>query len=171
MAILGIMLATSVFVAQAQPSTGSVLGGSEQFAGRVAAGSRSADEAAIRETLAKRDAAWDAHDAAAWSTFFAPDAHFTNWRGERVQGRDNIRIFHEALFKGIFRESKIIVLGSQIAFYATDLAVVEAVTQLTGALDPAGKQIPDRKYYPLAILKKNGEKWEIVVFHNVRDQT
>ena len=71
----------------------------------------------------------------------------------------------------MFRESKIIVLGSQIAFYATDLAVVEAVTQLTGALDPAGKQIPDRKYYPQAILKKNGEKWEIVVFHNVRDQT
>ena len=30
-----------------------------------------ADEAAIKELFAKRDAAWNAHDATAWSAFFA----------------------------------------------------------------------------------------------------
>jgi uncharacterized protein (TIGR02246 family) len=136
-----------------------------------AAGGAAEDESAIKELLAKRDAAWNAHDAAAWSAFFASDAHFTSWRGDRVQGRENIRVFHEPLFKGMYRQTKNTVLSTQITFYAPDLVIVEAVTQLIGALDPADKPVPDRRYYPLVVLKKNNEKWEIVIFHNVRDQT
>jgi hypothetical protein len=59
---------------------------------------QSAEEAAIKELFFKRDAAWNAHDATGWSSFFAVDGHFTSWRGHRVQGRENIRVFREQLF-------------------------------------------------------------------------
>src|SRR5437870_330616 len=92
-------------------------------------GGTAVDGAAIRELLAKRDAAWNAHDATAWSAFFAPDGHFTSWRGDRAEGRENIRVYHEPLFKGIFRQSTNTVLSSRITFYAPNLAIAENVTQ------------------------------------------
>src|SRR5438067_6749527 len=120
-----------------------------------------ADEAAIKELFAKRDAAWNAHDAAAWSAFFASDGRFTNWRGERVQERDKIRAFHERLFTGIFKASKNTTISTRITFHGADLAIAENDTELIGALDPSGQPVPDRKYYPLIVLKKNDGKWEI----------
>jgi uncharacterized protein (TIGR02246 family) len=142
-----------------------------QFSSTAAGGGTAEDEVAIKELLANRDAAWNAHDAAAWSAFFAPDAHFTSWRGDRAQGRENIRIYHEPLFKGVFQQSKNTVLSAQITFYGADLAIVESVTELTGVFGQDGKPLPDRKYYPLVVLQKHNGKWEIIIFHNVRDQT
>jgi uncharacterized protein (TIGR02246 family) len=130
-----------------------------------------ADEAAIKELFAKRDAAWNAHDATAWSAFFAADGHFTSWRGHRVQGRENIRVFHERLFTGIYKASKNTTISIRITFHGADLAIAENDTEMTGAPDPAGQPVPDRKYYPLIVLKKNNGEWEISIFHNVRDQT
>ena len=132
---------------------------------------QSADEAAIRELFLKRDAAWNAHDATAWSSFFAADGHFTSWRGDRAQGRDNIRNFHERLFTGMYKASRNTTISTRITFHGADLAIAENDTEMTGALDPAGYPVPDRKYYPLILLKKSNGKWEISIFHNVRDQT
>jgi uncharacterized protein (TIGR02246 family) len=132
---------------------------------------RSEDEAAIKELFTRRDAAWNAHDATAWSAFFAEDGHFTSWRGHRVQGRENIQLFHERLFTGIYKESTNTTINSHITFHGENLAIAENDTEMTGPLDAAGQTSPDRKYYPLIVLKKNGGKWEISIFHNVRDQT
>jgi uncharacterized protein (TIGR02246 family) len=132
---------------------------------------RSDDEAAIRELFAKRDAAWNAHDATAWSAFFAENGHFTSWRGHRVQGRENIRVFHERLFTGIYKESTNTTLKTNITFHGNNLAMAENETEMLGPLDIEGQSGPDRKYYPLIVLKKNSGTWEISIFHNVRDQT
>ena len=127
-----------------------------------------ADEAIIKELFANRDAAWNAHDATGWSAFFALDGHFTNWRGERVQGRENIRAFHEPLFAGMFKESTNTTTSARITFYGADLAIAENDTEMTGALDPAGQSTPVRKYRPLIVLKKSNGKWDIVVFQNLK---
>src|SRR5258708_40101429 len=95
----------------------------------------STDEAAIKELFVKRDAAWNAHDAAAWSAFFAEDGHFTSWRGHRVQGRENIRVFHERLFTGIYKASKNTTISARITFHGTDLAIAENETEMTEPLD------------------------------------
>jgi uncharacterized protein (TIGR02246 family) len=131
----------------------------------------SADEIAIKELFVKRDAAWNVHDATAWSSFFEADGHFTSWRGHRVQGRDNIRAFHERLFTGIYKTTTNTTIGARITFHGADLAIAENDTKMTGTLDPSGHPEPDRRYYPLIVLKKNNGKWEISIFHNVRDQT
>jgi uncharacterized protein (TIGR02246 family) len=132
---------------------------------------QSADEAAIKELFWKRDAAWNAHDATAWSSFFEEDGHFTSCRGDRAQGPDNIRVFHERLFTGIYKASRNTTISTRITFHCADLAIAENATEMTGALDLAGHTLPDQKYYPLIVLKKNNGKWEISIFHNVRDQT
>jgi len=131
---------------------------------------RAADESAIKELFARRDAAWNAHDAAAWSAFFAPDGHFTNWQGAQVQGREKIQAFHAPLFAGIFRQSTNTTLQSHITFCGPDLAIAENDTQMTGALDPADPPGAVRNYHPLVVLKKDNGKWEIIIFHNVREQ-
>lgn len=133
--------------------------------------SHSADEAAIKELFLKRDAAWNAHDAAAWSAFFTEDGHFTSWRGHRVEGRENIRVFHARLFTGIYKSNTNSTLSTRITFYGADLAISENETEMTGPLDTDGHTTLDRKYYPLIVLKKNNGKWAISIFHNVRDRT
>ena len=130
-----------------------------------------AEEAAIKDQFAKRDAAWNAHDATAWAAFFAEDGHFTSWRGHRVQGRENIRVFHDRLFTGIYKESKNRTINARITFHGLELAIAENETEMTEPLDPAGQRLPDRKYYPLIVLKKTNGEWKISIFHNVRDQT
>ena len=86
---------------------------------------QSADEAAIKELFLRRDAAWNAHDATAWSSFFAANGHFTSWRGHRVQGRDNIRIFHQRLFTGMYKASTNATISTRITFHGADLAIAE----------------------------------------------
>ena len=88
-----------------------------------------------------------------------------------MQGRDNIRVFHERLFTGIYKASTNTTISIRITFHGADLAIAENDTEMTGAPDPAGQPVPDRKYYPLIVLKKNNGEWEISIFHNVRDQT
>jgi uncharacterized protein (TIGR02246 family) len=115
---------------------------------------QSADEANIKELFLKRDAAWNAHDAVAWSSFFAASGHFTSWRGHRVEGRDNIRVFHERLFTGMYKASTNTTISTRITFHGADLAIAENDTKMTGALDTAGHPKPDRRYYPLIVLRK-----------------
>ena len=83
------------------------------------------DDAAIRKLMEDVAEVWNKHDVAAFSMLFAKDADFTNWRGDvRIHGRDEIEKEHTDSFAGMFRQSRLTVVDTQIRFFAPDVAAV-----------------------------------------------
>ena len=97
-----------------------------------------ADEQAVRQVLADREAAWNTRDASAWIKDFAADSRFVNILGMRFPDRASNEQRHAALFATIFRNSSLSVELRELRFAGPDTAIVEARLQLTGyeALPP-----------------------------------
>jgi uncharacterized protein (TIGR02246 family) len=128
---------------------------------------RDNDEKAIKRVIMQFEEAWNKHDVDACSSLFRPDAEFTSWKGERAQGRENIRKFLAPLFKNILKQSTLKSTRNRIQFYGQDIATVDSEWEMTGLLDQSLKPIPDRKYIPLFIVRKERGTWLIAVMHNV----
>jgi uncharacterized protein (TIGR02246 family) len=119
------------------------------------------DDAAIRKVMKDVAEVWNKHDVVAFSMLFAEDADFTNWRGDvRVHGREEIEKEHTDSFAGMFRQSKLTVVDTQIRFFAPDVAAVQCEWRLVGTIDYDGKGIiPPRKY---TSLYPDKEEWKLV---------
>jgi len=128
---------------------------------------QAAARAAIDAVLSERFiAGWNAHNAHLFASAFAADADFTNVRGIGVSGRDNIEKFHADVFARFFMHSHQSAQVQKIRFLNADIAVVDVRWQMSGALDPNGKTMPDRSgLLDLVFTFVNGE-WLISVMHN-----
>jgi len=132
---------------------------------------RGEDEAALRQLVAAQAEAWNRHDAMAWSKDFAPDADFVNIVGSVFQGRAEIEKRHAGIFASIFKDSRTKVTVRRLAFLGPDVAIVDTDHEVTGHAGlPPGIQSSDesgvlrtRMRY---VLRKSGEKWQIVAAQN-----
>ncbi|SRR6266536_3523311 len=128
---------------------------------------RAEDEVRIREVLADFREAWNKHDAKAFSMVFAEDADFTNVRGLSAHGRANVQKFHAPLFATRFKDTNHKMTKTRIRFIKPDVAAVDAWWEMTGAKGPEGQEIPLRKGLLNFTMTKEGEKWFIIVMHNM----
>jgi len=128
---------------------------------------QAAARTAIDAVLSQRFVAgWNRHDAHLFASAFAADADFTNVRGVGVSGRDNIEKFHAEVFERFFMHSHQSAQIQKIRYLNADIAVVDVRWQMTGALDPSGKTMPDRSgLLDLVFTSASGE-WLITVMHN-----
>ena len=127
-----------------------------------------ADEAAIRAVISDRFlAGWNAHDAHLFASAFAPDADFTNVRGVGASGRDKIEQFHAQAFQTIFLQSHQTANVKKIRFLKPDVAVVDVVWEMTGALTPEGVSRPVRTGLLDLVFTSSGGIWLITVMHNI----
>lgn len=128
------------------------------------------DERARRDIQALLDAlvaAWNAHDAHAYAAPFAPDAEFTNVFGLVQNGRAAIEAAHGAIFKTMFRESRLALTKVRIRFLRPDVAAVAARWTMTGAYGAQGKPWPARCGLISQIATREQGVWSIAVSHNM----
>jgi uncharacterized protein (TIGR02246 family) len=124
-------------------------------------------EAAIRQVVADFMAAWNQHDAKAFSMVFAPDAEFTNVAGVSAAGREEIEKFHAPRFTTTFKNSHQTMSDTRVRLIRSDVAAVDVKWEMTGATDSAGNNIPLRKGLLNFVMTKASGKWLIVVMHNM----
>jgi uncharacterized protein (TIGR02246 family) len=126
-----------------------------------------ADQKAIRDVMDQFMAAWNRHDARAWTAVFAEDSDFTNVRGVSASGRPNIEEFHAQVFATMFKNSVQKYTDIKIRFIRPDVAAVDVHWEMTGATDSHGNPWPERKGLLNFVMTKDTGKWEIKVMHNL----
>jgi uncharacterized protein (TIGR02246 family) len=124
-------------------------------------------EQAIEGLVRALEAAWNRHDARAFTEAFAEDADFTNVFGMAVRGRAAIEALHAPLFKTMFTDSHLTALGTRVRMIRPDVAAVDVKWTMTGARDPHGKPWPERAGLLNWIATQHGERWLIDVSHNM----
>jgi uncharacterized protein (TIGR02246 family) len=139
-----------------------------QIAGDAAKSTSGArDEEEIRKVLADFVESWNKHDAKAFSMGFAEDADFTNVRGTSASGRVEIEKFHAPLFATRFKDTIQKMTKTKIRFIRPDVAAVDAWWEMTGAKGPEGQDIPLRKGLLNFVMTKEGDRWRVMVMHNM----
>jgi uncharacterized protein (TIGR02246 family) len=128
---------------------------------------QTAQEEAIQNSLNDLTAAWNVHDPKAFSKVFADDADFTNVRGLSAHGRSAIAQFHTKPFETLFKNSDLKITNKKVRLIRPDLAAVDAWWEMTGSMDPTGKEVPFRKGLLNFLMTKTGDKWLITVMHNM----
>ena len=111
-------------------------------------------------------AAWNAHDMAAFGALFHDDATFVNRFGHYVRGVQEIIDLHRPIHETIYRDSTlknelidVIVIGDEAAiiYFWSRLAA--------GSAHPAGPHEVDTLI--LAVLTRKDEFWRIQALENV----
>jgi uncharacterized protein (TIGR02246 family) len=125
------------------------------------------DAQSMQTVLDDLSAAWNKHDAKAFSLSFSEDADFTNVRGMSAHGRTDIEKFHEQPFSTWFKNSNLKITSKKIRFITADITSVDAWWEMTGAQSPDGKDIPLRKGLLNFIMTRGDNKWFITVMHNM----
>lgn len=111
--------------------------------------------------------AWNRHDMKALGDLFRSDADFVDVFGNWFKGRS---AFEEALtqrHRTVFRASRFTTKEVVVRRVGSELAVVNAVIELTGATDPGGNLLPPGLGVMSFVLEPNTvHGWRIVTFQN-----
>ncbi len=111
-------------------------------------------------------AAWNAHDMAAFSALFHDDASFVNRFGRLVRGVDEILALHRPIHETIYRDSMLENELIDVVPIADRAAVVHFWSRLSaGAAHPAGPHQVDTLI--LAVVTRRDGAWRIQALENV----
>lgn len=112
------------------------------------------------------EAAWNAHDMAAFGDLFHPDATFVNRFATYWRGRDAIFAGHQAIHEGIYRDSTLRVDAPDLDPVSPDAAILHVWTRLSaGPAHPAGPHQADTLI--LAVVTRRDGVWRIQAAENV----
>ena len=122
----------------------------------------SADEAAIREILDARNAAYNNHDAKALAATYALDADLVTGTGRIVSGRAAIEQNYVESFRGVDKNAVVKTESAKIRFLTADTAILDLDGVTTGRSDGTIKTHATWVY-----VKRNGE-WTVVAIRATR---
>ena len=122
----------------------------------------SADEAAIREILDARNAAYNNHDAKALAATYAPDADLVTGTGRVVSGRAAIEQNYIESFRGVDKTAVVKIESTKVRFLTADTAILDLDGVTTGRSDGTIKTHATWVY-----VKRNGE-WTVVAIRATR---
>jgi len=111
-------------------------------------------------------AAWNAHDVAAFATLFHEDATFVNRFGHYVRGVDDIVALHRSIHETIYRDSTVENELIDATPAAEGAMIVHFWSRLRiGPAHPAGAHDIDTLI--LAVVTLRGGTWRIQALENV----
>jgi uncharacterized protein (TIGR02246 family) len=132
------------------------------------------DEAAVRDLVKAFETASNKHDAKAFASVFASDAHFTNVLGTTRHGRKAIEEFHRPLFEGdtskgtpSFKNAVLKIDEVTVRFLRPDVASVDIRWTQTGSVAPDGRDRGTRKRLMSWVVTKENGTWQVAVMHNM----
>ena len=131
----------------------------------------SSDTTAVRNIIKNEIETWNKGDAVGYSRDFSPTGTFTNIRGQFFTGYPGYLKQHEVIFQGIFKHSTLKQDVVSLRFVRADIAIVETVTTVNGAVQsPVGITRDDKgriRTRLLQVVVKQRGAWQIVTYHNV----
>lgn len=135
------------------------------------------DERALRQLVARCEAAWNAGDAGTFASNMAEDVYLTSALGDRYHGRDLLESGHRYVFETIYKGSAITYTIEAIRFVRADIALVHIHQRLMSRLPPGAAASTARQRLmtdemhetqaraTLLVVKDNGA-WQVLSFQN-----
>jgi len=115
---------------------------------------------------ARFQAAWNAHDMAAFGRLFHADATFVNRFGTYWRGVEPIVAGHAAIHASIYRDSTLTNEVADVDRLSDDVAIVHIWSRLNaGAAHPAGPHAVDTLI--MAVVTRRDGEWRIQALENV----
>lgn len=126
------------------------------------ASAQGVDETAIRAIEARQEAAWNAHDIAAWVQPYAPDSQFVTAFGLWWTSRDEIQRKMGWAFTNLFAQSRIHADRIEVTSVTPNVATAHVAWTLDGAKGPDGSDVRAVHLVQSQTLRKAGGQWQIV---------
>jgi uncharacterized protein (TIGR02246 family) len=128
-------------------------------------------EREIRQLLDRQTDAWNRGDAAAYAEDASEEIWFTNILGQTATGKRPFLERHDAIFRAIFRGSRLEQQVLRWRMLSPGVAMVETRVTLTGfrALPPGISSSEDGVLHTrlLQVLRQEEGSWRIAAYHNV----
>ena len=123
----------------------------------------SRDEQALRDIVAKLEAAWNSADVNAWCSLFADDVDFIHILGAHYSGRPAIEHGHRVIWDTIYKGSIVKYDVEKIRPVTPEAAVVFVLGSLKFFDNGVERNVKAR---PTLGVQKSGDTWQIVAFQN-----
>jgi uncharacterized protein (TIGR02246 family) len=120
--------------------------------------SKSSDEPAIRDLIARLYDAWARGDGDAYAACFTADADYVTFNGMHLHGRDENARVHSALFRSVLKGSRLSAEIESVAILGDRVALVHTAK--------SGRKASRQTF----VLIRSDEGWRIRSFQNTRVQ-
>ena len=124
-----------------------------------------ADSAAIKQSVAAWEDAWNRHDAHATAMRYVEDGDFSNTMGVPSHGWKELEGHYTTIFTTNLKNAHRTDTVKSIRFLTPEIASVDIDWQMTGAKGPDGSEIPLRKGLLTWIVTKHNGEWLITIYH------
>lgn len=128
-----------------------------------------ADVEAVRAFPLKLAAAWNEGSGEGFAAPFTDDADFIAFEGTHLEGREEIRAFHQQLFETVVKGTSIEGEVKFARFLGPDLAIVHAVARVT--LAGQSRPSPSRDSMQLFVAVRRDGEWRVAAVLNARRLT
>ena len=125
------------------------------------AAAQGTDEAAIRAIEARQEAAWNAHDIAAYVQPLAPDAQFVTALGLWWKDRAETQRKMGYAFRTLFARSRLHIDDVAVASLSPDVAIAHLGWTMESALRPDGSDAGTLHGIQSQTLRRTGAGWQI----------
>jgi uncharacterized protein (TIGR02246 family) len=126
---------------------------------------RDADSAAIKQTVAAWEDAWNRHDAHATAMRYEEDGDFSSTTGIPSHGWKELEDHYNAIFTTFLKDAHRSDNVKSIRFLTPEIASVDIDWQMTGAKTRDGQDVPNRKGLLTWIVTKHNGQWMITIYH------
>lgn len=131
----------------------------------TAAVARDAAETEVRAIFEAWQRAWNTHNMADFARLFHDDGTWILWTGGVWVGRATIEEGMSHVHRTVYRASTQLIRVDEVRFVAPDVAVVRALTTLTGDSRAPDQTIRGRKLF--VVTRRDGV-WRIAYGQNTR---
>jgi uncharacterized protein (TIGR02246 family) len=135
---------------------GLALSSSTGPAANAASHGRSADEENIRALYERLLDGWNRGSGAAFASVFDANADLVGPGGFHIEGRDRIAAFHQVIFDGLYKDTRLVGAVRSVRFITDDVAVVHAVGGPSRTADPAAT-LRRTSVHSLVAVKRDGQ--------------
>jgi len=130
-----------------------------------AASAGQTDEAQVRAIFEAWQRSWNTHDMAAFARLFHDDGTWILWTGGVWVGRAPIEQGMAQVHRTVYRNSTQLIRVDEVRIVAPGVAVVRALTTLTGDSRAPDQTIRGRKLF---VLTRRDGVWRIAYGQNTR---
>jgi len=127
-------------------------------------------ESQIQHIIKAQEVAWNVGKSASWTSAFTPDADFINILGQVFHGREAITQLTSTILAGPFKGSHATVTIRQFRQVTPDVALIEAVHEVTGYNFLPPGVVPTEEGVLRTRMKyvfvKRDDSWQIIAAQN-----
>jgi uncharacterized protein (TIGR02246 family) len=123
------------------------------------------DSAAIKQSVAAWEDAWNRHDAHATALRYVEDGDFSSTTGVESHGWKELEEHYNSIFTTFLKNAQRKDTVRTIRFLTPDIASVDIDWQMTGAKTRDGQDVPFRKGLLTWIVTRHGADWLITIYH------